>query len=367
MSVSEMSIKERMMAVYRGQPPDRMPVAGYARYLLRGQVEREARANGLGIIDYVPAISMLPPPWHMLDGYLSQIDCGDVTISYRWEKGKQIERRALTIDGQTLWSDLERDDAGAGSEHIIKHYIEKPEDYGILAKLLKKVVLADNGKLLAAHQRDLGEDGVVVARLDRSAYQKMLIELAGPETFFCDLAEDDGTIEEVLMLIQERELEAAERTFASKAEVVWLPDNVTCDMTPPRRFAHYCLPYYQKLMTWSRETGKPLLVHFDGKIKRLQEHIRASGITAIDSFSLPEMGGDMTLAEGREAFPGIGLLVNFPATFSYKSEAEIVAWTQAFTREAMTCQPAMLQISEDLPVSEWQKVARAMAQGALTA
>ncbi len=362
-----MTIKERMMAVYSGRPCDRMPVAGYARYLLRGSVEREIRALGMGIIDYVPAVSMLPPPWHMLDGYLSQIEGGDITISFRWEKGKRIERRALSVGGKTLWADLERDNAGAGSEHILKHYITKSEDYGILADLLRKMVIADNAPLIAAHQRDLGEDGVVVARLDRSPYQKMLIELAGPETFFCDLADDDGTVEEVLNLIGEREYEAAERSFASKAEVIWLPDNVTCDMTPPNKFRKYCLPYYQRLAKLSQETGKPLLVHFDGKVKKLQEAIRESGITAIDSFSLPEMSGDMTLAEGRAAFPGIGLLVNFPATLSYKSAEEIEAWTRAFAREAMACQPCMLQISEDLPVSEWQKAAAAMTRAAASA
>ena len=330
--------------------------------MLRGSAEREARENGLGIIDYLPAISMLPPPWHMLDGYLSQIEGGNVRISYRWEKGKQIERRALTVDGKTLWSDIERDDAGAGSEHIIRHYVSDPEDYGTLAELLKKVVLADNGKLLAAHQRNLGDDGVVVARLDRSPYQKMLIELAGPETFFCDLADDDGTIEEVLSLISQRELEAAERTFASAAEVVWLPDNVTCDMTPPNAFRRYCLPHYQRLVEMSRATGKPILVHFDGKIKLLKDAIAGSGISAIDSFSLPDMGGDMTLREGREAFPGIGLLVNFPSNRSFGTPDEIAAWTRAFAEEARECAPCMLQVSEDLPDSEWQKVMTVMSK-----
>jgi len=47
-----MSIHDRMMAVYRGQRPDRVPVAIYSRYLPRGACERAARELGLGIIDW---------------------------------------------------------------------------------------------------------------------------------------------------------------------------------------------------------------------------------------------------------------------------------------------------------------------------
>ena len=141
-----MTVKERMMAVYSGRPCDRMPVAGYARYLLRGSVEREIRALGMGIIDYVPAVSMLPPPWHMLDGYLSQIEGGDIAISFRWEKGKRIERRTLSVGGRTLWADLERDNAGAGSEH--RETLETFVKQGAVAGAIS--MTSDHGKVETA-------------------------------------------------------------------------------------------------------------------------------------------------------------------------------------------------------------------------
>jgi len=52
MTIRAMTSHDRMMAVYRKELPDRVPLSIYSRYLPRGQCERELRNWGLGIIDY---------------------------------------------------------------------------------------------------------------------------------------------------------------------------------------------------------------------------------------------------------------------------------------------------------------------------
>lgn len=359
-----MTVKERIMAVYRGEAVPQMPVAAYTRYIPRSHAERVARNAGLGIIDYVPAYSMLNPPWHMLDGYLSELHSGEASVSYRWENGRRIERRSFSADGETLYADLIRDEGGAGSERILKRYIARSEDYGALLKIVRHSVACDNTARLRERMRDLDQDGVVLARLDRSPFQKLLVELVGPDQLFFDLADDDGTLEELMSAMEEKEYAVAERTFASEAEVVWLPDNITGDMTSPKLFERYCVPYYQRLAALSRESGKPLLVHFDGKVKALAPLINACGLSAIDSLSLPEMSGDVTLPEARALFPGVGLLFNFPSNRSFDGEEDITSWVRHFAREAKNNMPCMLQLSEDVPTAHWAKVARALAIGA---
>ena len=59
-----MTIKEAMMSVYRNEIPERPVVGIYTRYLSRGEMERKARNNGLGIIAYVPLTTQIGPPWH---------------------------------------------------------------------------------------------------------------------------------------------------------------------------------------------------------------------------------------------------------------------------------------------------------------
>ena len=67
-----MTVRERMMACYRHESVDGPVCAIYSRYLNRGAAERQVRNAGMGIIDYVPPVTMMAPPWHMLDGFLSR-------------------------------------------------------------------------------------------------------------------------------------------------------------------------------------------------------------------------------------------------------------------------------------------------------
>ncbi|GAG04584.1 unnamed protein product, partial [marine sediment metagenome] len=65
------TVGQCMLAVYRGEVPERIPAAIYSRYLPRGACERVTRELGLGVIDFQPLVSLLAPPWHLMSGYLS--------------------------------------------------------------------------------------------------------------------------------------------------------------------------------------------------------------------------------------------------------------------------------------------------------
>lgn len=356
-----MTIRERMLAVYRGEMPDRTPVGIYTRYLVRGEVEHKARAMGLGIIDYAPPVSMLAPPWHVLDGFLSEIDGGIFDIKYSWSGGKRTERRIVEMPEGTLYADVEQDAGGTGSEHIKKHYIETEEDYALAAAAARRTVFGSNSKLFAARKKALGEDGVVLGRLDRSPFQKCLLELCSQEKFLLDMMDEEDAALELMDVLGKRGLEAAEQVIASNADVIWLPDNITADMTPPMLFEEWCLPYYKKLSAWAKQAGKPILVHCDGKVRALVSMLRESGMSAIESMSYPEMAGDLTPLQAIDEFPGMRILPNFPANRSFDAPEKIREWVIE-QRRLMAGKSWMLQLSEDLPGSESDKVILAVSE-----
>jgi hypothetical protein len=344
-----------MLAIYRGEPAERPPVAIYNRYLPRGCDERAVRNAGLGIIDYVPPVSMLAPPWHLQAGYLSEVRGADLEIRVAWEDGKRIETRTYrTPVGEVC--QRTSIDGGYGSDWVERYYIQGLQDYRVIRYLVEHTVFRRQEGAFEARVRDLGEDGVVLARLDRSPFQKLLIELAGPERLLMDLHTDPEPVSELLEALERRMEEAFAMALESGAEVLWQPDNVTSALTPPQSFRRYCVPFYQKRASACRQAGKRFVVHLDGRLKALREPIASSAIDAVESLSLPETGGDMTMAQAREAWPNQVLLPNFPATLSLQPEAAIREFLDRLATEAG---PAcwMLQFSEDIPSTEWSRVA----------
>lgn len=348
-----MTIHERMMKLYRNQAPGGPMAAIYARYLPRGASERWARNLGLGIIDYYPLVSMLAPPWHTHSGYLSEVKGADLDIAFTWENGQAVEIRTYHTPKGNL-TQRTRKDPSYASDWIDKFYITRLEDYSIMQYLVENTIFHSNRVGFEARRQDLGEDGVLLARVDRSPFQKVLIELAGPERFLIDLQTEPEPVVALLEALDRRMDEVFARVGESDAEVVWQPDNISCDMTPPKMFERFCLPYYTKHARRLHESNKLFLVHMDGRLRAIKEMIARSSIDGIESFSLPEIGGDLTLAEARDAWPGKLILPNFPSPLATQSEQTISAFVRELLGHFGPASPLMLQVSEDIPPGTWQ-------------
>jgi len=349
-----MTTRERMLAAYHNQKADRTALGIYSRYLLRGSAERAFRDCGLGIIEYHPVTTMLAPPWHNYSGYISEVKNVDLDIRYIWEQGHLYERRTYQTPIGEVYAEIGQS-AGAGSEHIRKYYIKDIEDYKILQYIVENTVIKSNENGIQRKKHDLGEDGVVLGRLDRSPYQKLLIELAGAEQFLVDLYTDPDPVLELMHAMEVKMDEVFVMAAASSADVIWQPENVTSDMTPPDNFEKYCMPFYNKRCKILRQAGKPYVFHLDGKIKALKDHLNNTDFDVIESMSLPQIGGDYTFAEAVNAFPGKAIIPNFPSNLCCESDESIEKFLLNFKAESKDF-PCMLQVSEDIPEDQTQRI-----------
>jgi hypothetical protein len=68
------------------------------------------------------------------------------------------------------------------------------------------------------------------------------------------------------------------------------------------------------------------------------------------------IGGDLTLSQARAAWPGKVILPNFPAALCHRTDEEIERFLGQWLAETGTEVPWMLQFSEDIPPSQWQRV-----------
>ena len=353
--MAKMTVHDRMLAVYRHEIPDQIPVSIYKRYLPYSYTERIVRNMGMGVSDYYPPVSLLAPPWHTHSGYISEVKGVDLQVRFSWENGKTVEIRTYETPVGTV-SQRTTKDPHYGSDWISKYYIETPEDYKIMQYIVEHTVFRKQGKELQTKMEELGTDGVVLARLDRSPYQKLLMELAGPERFLVDLYTDPGPVIELIETMNRRMDEAFEMALETPVEVVWQPDNISVDMTPPDAFKRYCLPFYEKRGQRLQEAGIPYVIHMDGRLKALKSLIAQSTFDVVESFSLPLLGNDLPLTDAWAAWPDKVVLPNFPSPICLESDEEIEAFVSGLLAEVGSDRPFMLQVSEDIPTSEWQRV-----------
>jgi hypothetical protein len=81
---------------------------------------------------------------------------------------------------------------------------------------------------------------------------------------------------------------------------------------------------------------------------------RQSGIHEIKSLSLPDIGGDLMLADAQAALPDTVNVPNVPANWAGKPAHNVVERVQKLLADFLPGKSLMLEISEDIPICEWQ-------------
>ncbi|MBN2132488.1 MAG: hypothetical protein JW741_23500 [Sedimentisphaerales bacterium] len=350
-----MNIRDRMLAVYRGQSGTQPLVTIYKRYLPCGQFEFESRDAGLGVVDYYPLTSLIAPPWHLLPGYLSEVKNAEMSINYRWRDGQRIEIREFHTPVGSVRQEMVLDPI-LGGEWTTKHYIDGIDDYQVLQYLVENSVLVPQEADYQRHVEHLGEAGLVLGRVDRSPYQKVLIELAGPERFLLDLQTEPEPVESLLAALDRKMDEMFDLVLQSDAPVIWQPDNVTVDVTPPAMYEKYLLPFYEKHGPRLKVAGKVYVVHMDGRLRALADLIRRSPFDVVESFSFPEMGGDVTFEDAQRLWPEKRVFPNFPATLCREDDATIEQRMQGLLSQHRRSEPLVIQFSEDIPTDATTRV-----------
>lgn len=355
-----MSIKNRILSVYRNQQPDKIPFGMYQTYHRPGTAERHSRNSGMGILEFYPVVSLLGPPWLLWPGYMSEVKNSTFNIKYSWEKDKLIEVRTMETPVGTLSTHI-RKDSSYGSSWVEQPYIKSAEDYKIMQYIVENTVFSSHDKIIKEKIRDMGEDGVILGRIDRAPYQKLIVELTKPENFFIDLLTDPEPIEELIEAMAFREAEQIEMALNSDVDVIWQVDNITSDMTPPEMFEKYNFPVYKLNGERCKSAGKVYAVHFDGKILALADLINKTSINVIDSFSMPVMGGDVEIEEALKLFPNKVLCPNFPTNLCSAKEEEITDFIGKMYR-SFGGKPFMIQLSEDFDFAFYEHMLKTFSK-----
>ena len=133
-------------------------------------------------------------------------------------------------------------------------------------------------------------------------------------------------------------------------------------MASPRLFGKYSLPFYNKQARLLHERDKIYGLHCDGRLNCLKNLIQRTDVDLIESFTLPEGGGDLPLQEAQRLWKDKAIWANFPASLCHTDEGNIREILIRILKKATPGDGFVLEYSEDLPINLWKKTLTVFAE-----
>lgn len=326
-SSSKWTIHERVRAVLGGKKPDRLPFIDrlevwYKHHTRTGTLPKEF--DGMSLTDIHRVVGIGQEKFFSLFG----IRLHGVEVISRFEGETLFHEIDPVLDSfPRLFGLIPEDRAGvtvtefitpvgklnvrhqmldemvsAGVvPHMSEHLIKEEADYEIVEYILERAEYVPEYRRALEEEDKLGGIGFLVPALPRIPFQQVLIEYLGTIPLFGALYENPRLVKRLVALLNEQIIEIISKLAEWPGPYVEFIDNLHAEMTNPKLFTAYCLPYYQHYTEMLHAQGKKVGSHTDGNIKPLLDLLRKSGLDVCESLS-PAPLTQCTFEEAWEAW-----------------------------------------------------------------
>ncbi len=330
-----MTLREQVLTVVRGGKVDRVPFTCYKGLLPAGEILVE----NLALVSSAPAFQAHTP---------------DVSVTSR-----ELSLGVRETTMETPWGTLTQaahTETGYGSAWTKEHWIKRPEDYEVVEQVIRHTQVTPDPEPYRRVREDLGDRGVVLAWLNRTPFQRLWIEYAGMERLALDLMDCPDAVEGVLDAMLDMAKATLDIVAESEAELIWVPDNITGEMTGPAMFDKYLIPYYDLVCDVLLPAGKTPCCHMDGMLRQVAHKVAETRLPVIEAFT-PPPDGNFSVAEARDRWPEKTLWLNYPSSVHLSSPEEITRVTEDIVAQAGRTEGFLVGVTENIPADVgWQSL-----------
>ena len=290
-----MNIRERAMAAFRGEIPDRMPWFCDLTYWIAGQRQQgtfpEEYEGGEGYLklhrDLGVGIYLFPPLVYRSSREQSQFKTstqreGDTTI----QEVHTPEGRLRTVY---------RYCPASASTATVEYAVRSPEDLRVLRSYLAAQKVEASFENFRRTDTLWGEHGIPVMMFGRTPLARLAVEWCGITNLSYLLADHPEDVEETLALIARKQDAIYEIICGCPAQVVEIGDNLSAE-TVGGLFKRYSTAYYRKRIERLHAAGKRVGVHLDGTMRGLITELADTGLDFIEAVT-PAPVGDVPVEE----------------------------------------------------------------------
>ncbi len=327
-----MSIRDRILAVYRGETPDVVPYMldlshwFYHKHRMPWDLSRSYLEPERELVDYHRRVGA---------GFYVANLAAFYTAGYRDDVCVTVDKsddgREITWRYETPLGTLARTRRWEDATYawgIPTWPVKTEHDLRILASVLGDVTYTPQWDRYRAWADYVGDIGVVNVTTGYSGMGHLLNYWMGVEQTMYATVDWPETMHEVVDRINEGCLRLIDLIATSPAEVVMMGDNFSGDIQPPHFFEEWSRSYYVEAIRRLHAAGKFVAVHIDGMLRGALGMIRDAGADCADAVT-PTPTGDLTPAECRaEAGPDF-ILSGGVAPNLWLPDAPVERFTQA--------------------------------------
>lgn len=303
-----MTSRDRILSVFKGQIPDRVPVHfGFNSFMpgMREQVyKHESFKKTLEFMDQNVdlIIQMTPRLSNGLGVFLTATDKVKKDV-YEWREGKSTYIRTIV---HTIKGDLqktERIDDDVATVWHIEHFIKTDEDIDRFLCVPYEMPLPDVSGILAKSAQLEDKGMVFISLLDPI---REVNELMSFEEFMVRCLTDVSSIYTLMDVMHQRVLDIQKYLLELDLSPVIVLNGIEY-ATPPyvsrKLFEDFMTRYYIDLVDMIHEYGCYAYIHSHGKVGTILDEMLRIGIDALHPVEAPP-GGDISLKEAGDILKG---------------------------------------------------------------
>jgi len=344
--VTPMSMRQRLLAIMRGEPHDRVPFIMYDGILPKDEVWKLLGRDRIGLLRWCGPARLENP-----------------ACQWKTEKiqrdGLEGERQFLITSQGTLTKEIFFEPVyHSGSTH--KHFVSELKDYDILDEYLRGATVVGDRADYDRACAELGDDGLPLLAVRRTAWQQLWVEWVNMQNLAWHYAEHEDRVMATVALLEKHQRAYLDCACQLKPAFVDFPDNITAPMIGRAQFQRFCVPMYRELAARLAEFGALAFCHMDGDLEPLWQLIGSSGIRGLDSLS-PPPDNDTGPGQALTMWPQMRVFINFPSSVHLQPAEGVRQRTRELLAEAGHSGRFEIQLSENVPPSVWRTSLPAIA------
>lgn len=292
-----MTSRERLLAVLRGEIPDRVPVSCYELVGFNSADFCNRQPSYKSLMDYIREKTDCVCMWNpgSDERYAASAFQPDAESSWEDTSDGGISKLSLRVGGRTLTRQgriINGINTWWETEHLCKDisnvdaYMSIPFD-----------PVRYDGSDAARITSELGDHGILMPSLSDPAYTAMSLMEFG-ESMVWVMTETEHFAEVTKELHRRKMINLRAMLESTPGDIYRIcgPEYICPPYLPPKYFERFMLPYLTDMVDLIHEYGRMVRIHCHGRIGQVIDMISETGCDATDPCEEPP-DGDITLKE----------------------------------------------------------------------